>query len=79
MIDEQLVQAHRSRALNPDRPVLRGSAQNPDVFFQAREAGNPFYTRVPRHRAARRWIDSPSSPAASTTCSTTWCRPTPSA
>jgi pyruvate-ferredoxin/flavodoxin oxidoreductase len=47
LIDEELVRAHRSRALNPDRPVLRGTAQNPDVFFQAREACNGFYTAVP--------------------------------
>jgi pyruvate-ferredoxin/flavodoxin oxidoreductase len=47
MIDEELVQAHRLRALSPDRPVLRGSAQNPDVFFQAREAINPFYLACP--------------------------------
>ena len=42
------VQEHRRRALNPDRPVLRGSAQNPDVFFQAREAANPYYDAVPQ-------------------------------
>ena len=47
MIDDDLVQAHRDRALSPDRPVLRGSAQNPDVFFQAREAVNIFYEAVP--------------------------------
>ncbi len=47
LIDDELVQAHRARALNPDRPVLRGSAQNPDVFFQAREACNSFYAAVP--------------------------------
>ncbi len=47
MIDERLVRAHRDRALSPDRPVLRGSAQNPDVFFQAREAVNPFYDAIP--------------------------------
>jgi pyruvate-ferredoxin/flavodoxin oxidoreductase len=47
MIDEELVLAHRSRGLTPDRPVLRGTAQNPDVFFQAREACNPFYAAVP--------------------------------
>lgn len=47
MIDEQMVVAHRRRAMDPDRPVLRGSAQNPDVFFQAREAANPFYNAVP--------------------------------
>src|SRR6476659_10010814 len=37
MIDDQLVQAHRARALTPDHPVMRGTAQNPDVFFQSRE------------------------------------------
>jgi pyruvate-ferredoxin/flavodoxin oxidoreductase len=47
MIDESLVQEHRRRALSPDHPVLRGSAQNPDVFFQAREACNSFYDAVP--------------------------------
>jgi pyruvate-ferredoxin/flavodoxin oxidoreductase len=46
-LDEELVAAHRGRALTPDHPVLRGSAQNPDVFFQAREAVNPFYAAVP--------------------------------
>ncbi len=45
MINEDFVIAHRQRALNPDRPVLRGTAQNPDVFFQAREACNPFYAK----------------------------------
>jgi len=47
LLDEELVRAHRARALSPDDPVLRGSAQNPDVFFQAREAVNPFYAAVP--------------------------------
>jgi pyruvate-ferredoxin/flavodoxin oxidoreductase len=47
MIDESFIEAHRKRALDPDRPVLRGSAQNPDVFFQAREACNSFYDAVP--------------------------------
>ena len=47
MLDEDLVQAHRARALTPDRPVLRGTAQNPDTFFQSREAGNPFYDACP--------------------------------
>jgi pyruvate-ferredoxin/flavodoxin oxidoreductase len=47
LIDEELVKAHRARALNPDRPVMRGTAQNPDVFFQAREACNPYYFAVP--------------------------------
>jgi pyruvate-ferredoxin/flavodoxin oxidoreductase len=47
MIDDKLVFAHRARALTPDHPVLRGTAQNPDVYFQARETVNPFYDRMP--------------------------------
>jgi pyruvate-ferredoxin/flavodoxin oxidoreductase len=47
MIDEEWVRAHRSRALNPDRPFIRGTAQNPDVYFQGRETVNPFYNRLP--------------------------------
>ncbi|MGD0655563.1 MAG: pyruvate:ferredoxin (flavodoxin) oxidoreductase [Thermoguttaceae bacterium] len=43
MIDMDLIAAHRNRALSPERPKLRGTAQNPDVFFQARETCNPFY------------------------------------
>jgi pyruvate-ferredoxin/flavodoxin oxidoreductase len=47
MIDERFVDATRARGLSPDRPVLRGSAQNPDVFFQNREAVNSFYSATP--------------------------------
>ncbi|HTL71591.1 MAG TPA: pyruvate:ferredoxin (flavodoxin) oxidoreductase [Candidatus Eisenbacteria bacterium] len=47
MIDENLVRAFRSRGLSPDRPTLRGTAQNPDVFFQSREAANPYYAACP--------------------------------
>jgi pyruvate-ferredoxin/flavodoxin oxidoreductase len=47
LVDLEAVRAHRGRALSPEHPVLRGSAQNPDVFFQAREAANPFYLDVP--------------------------------
>ncbi len=47
MIDESLVHAHRQRGLSPDRPVLRGTAQNPDVYFQARETVNPYYAAAP--------------------------------
>jgi len=47
LIDEDLIQAHRARALTPDHPVIRGTAQNPDAFFQAREAANPFYAACP--------------------------------
>jgi len=47
LLDPELIRQHRARALTPDRPVLRGTAQNPDVFFQAREACNPFHEAVP--------------------------------
>jgi pyruvate-ferredoxin/flavodoxin oxidoreductase len=47
MMDQQLVRQHRARALNPDRPVMRGTAQNPDVFFQSRERSNSWYLRTP--------------------------------
>jgi pyruvate-ferredoxin/flavodoxin oxidoreductase len=47
MIDDEHVLAHRARAMNPDNPFIRGTAQNPDVFFQARETVNPFYLKVP--------------------------------
>jgi pyruvate-ferredoxin/flavodoxin oxidoreductase len=47
LLDEKAVRAHRERALSPDHPVLRGTAQNPDVFFQAREACNPYYLACP--------------------------------
>jgi pyruvate-ferredoxin/flavodoxin oxidoreductase len=47
MLEERFVLAHRERALNSDKPILRGTAQNPDVFFQAREASNPFYLACP--------------------------------
>ena len=47
MIDDELIAKLRQRALNPDHPIMRGTAQNPDVFFQAREAANKFYDAVP--------------------------------
>ncbi|GMV21200.1 MAG: pyruvate-flavodoxin oxidoreductase [Acidimicrobiia bacterium] len=47
MLPDELIAAHRRRALSPDHPVLRGSAQNPDVFFQAREAANTFHLAFP--------------------------------
>ena len=48
MIDDDLVFAHRNRALNPDNPFIRGTAQNPDVYFQAQGDGQSFYAAVPR-------------------------------
>ena len=47
LVDEEQVVAHRRRALSPDHPCLRGTAQNPDTFFQASEAANPFHDAVP--------------------------------
>ena len=47
MVDMDAIEAFRSRAINPEHPVLRGTAQNPDIFFQAREACNPYYDAVP--------------------------------
>ena len=47
LVDMDAVQAFRDRALNPNHPVQRGSAQNPDIFFQAREACNPYYDAIP--------------------------------
>jgi pyruvate-ferredoxin/flavodoxin oxidoreductase len=59
MIDDQLIQAHRARALSPDHPVLRGTAQNPDVYFQARETVNPYYQACPEivQRAMDKFAD----------------------
>ncbi|NLD72914.1 MAG: pyruvate:ferredoxin (flavodoxin) oxidoreductase [Chloroflexi bacterium] len=47
LIDDDLVRAHRARGMTPERPSLRGTAQNPDTFFQEREAANPFYAATP--------------------------------
>ncbi len=52
LIDADAVAAHRARALTPDHPVLRGTAQNPDTFFQAREAANLFYDACPARTQA---------------------------
>jgi pyruvate-ferredoxin/flavodoxin oxidoreductase len=47
LVPAELVRAHRARALSPERPFIRGTAQNPDVYFQGRETVNPFYAKVP--------------------------------
>ena len=47
MLNRQAVADYRARSLNPEHPVLRGSAQNPDIFFQAKEAANPYYEKLP--------------------------------
>ncbi|WP_049750257.1 pyruvate:ferredoxin (flavodoxin) oxidoreductase [Thiobacillus denitrificans] len=49
MLDPAHIAAHRARALSPEHPVLRGSSQNPDVFFQSRERANPYYDAFPQH------------------------------
>ena len=77
MIDDNFVLAHRQRALNPDNPFIRGTAQNPDVFFQARETVNPFYAATPAS-SNRRWNGSRNSPAGDTGCSTIGAIPRPS-
>jgi len=48
VVKEELIRGLRTRAMTPDRPILRGSAQNPDVFFQARETVNPYYDKCPQ-------------------------------
>lgn len=47
MLPDELIRAHRERALSPDRPFIRGTAHNPDTYFQAREAANPYYRACP--------------------------------
>ncbi|MBP7381909.1 pyruvate:ferredoxin (flavodoxin) oxidoreductase [Myxococcota bacterium] len=47
MVDDEMVATHRARRMTPDNPIMRGTAQNPDTFFQAREAGNKFYDACP--------------------------------
>ncbi len=78
MIDDDLVMQHRMRGLRPENPVMRGTAQNPDVFFQAREACNRFYTAIPGIVQADDGQVRRSQSGASTTCSTTWVPRTPS-
>lgn len=48
MIDDDLVLAHRRRGMSPDQPVIRGTSQNPDIFFQGRETANPYYLKCPQ-------------------------------
>ena len=78
LVPEELVRAHRGRGLSPEHPFIRGTAQNPDVHFQARETVNPFYARIPG--VVQDAMDSSASaPAATTGWSTTAAIPTPSA
>ena len=79
LIDDTLVLQHRSRALSPDHPVLRGTAQNPDVYFQARETVNPYYAACPRRYAEGNGCSSPRSSAARTVSTSITAHLTPSA
>ena len=65
LLSEEAIMAHRNRALNPEKPVIRGTAQNPDVYFQARETVNPYYDKAPEIVQAV-WINSKNSPAGNT-------------
>ena len=78
LIDPSLVTAHRSRSLSPDHPFIRGTAQNPDVYFQMREAANPS-TRECRPWSRPRWHASPRARDGSTASWSTRARPMPSA
>ncbi len=78
MLDDKCIAAHRRRGLSPDHPVLRGTAQNPDAFFQAREAGNRLLRRNSRESSSRSWTGSPARPAGIITHSTTWATRRPS-
>ena len=56
MVDKDAIAAFRARALNPEHPVLRGSAENGDIFFQHREACNKYYERSPRLSSKSIWV-----------------------
>ena len=77
--DDDVDRLPRSRAMTPEAPVVRGTAQNPDVFFQAREASNPFHLAVPGHRADRDGRAGGPHRPRTTASSTTTARPTPTA
>jgi pyruvate-ferredoxin/flavodoxin oxidoreductase len=70
MTDDDLLRDHRARGLSPGHPVIRGTAHNPDTFFQAREASNPFTTRA-RRSSSRRWTVFQRMSVVTTDCSTT--------
>ena len=70
LVPDNLIREHRARGLSPERPFIRGTAQNPDIYFQARETVNPFYARVPAV-VADLMNQLGSAPAARCTSSTT--------
>ncbi len=79
LLDDKYIIQFRQNALSPDRPMLRGTAQNPDVFFQAREACSPFHAAVPGIVQSVMNRFAAQSPAAPITCSITTAQPMPSA
>ncbi len=79
LVDDKYLIAFRKNALTPDRPFIRGTAQNPDVFFQAREACTPVPCRGSRHRAVGDGSLCRADRPRAITCSTTTARPMPSA
>ena len=74
LIPDELVRAHRERALSPERPFIRGTAQNPDVYFQARETVNPFYARTPGavQEVMNELGSAPGAATGSSTTAATW-------
>ena len=79
LIDRRSIEHHRRRALDARSTVIRGTAQNPDTFFQAREASNPFYAACPEIVQGAMDRLAASSPAGATACSTTTAIPRPTA
>ena len=77
LVREEDVLAFRDRGLTPEAPVVRGTAQNPDVFFQAREASQPVPPGGAGHRRRRSWTSSRPGPVGATGWSTTTAPPTP--
>ena len=76
LIDMDAVQEFRNRALNPEHPVIRGTAQNPDIFFQVRESANKFYDEIPEV-VVHYMKELENSPAVATSPSIMWVHPTP--
>ena len=79
MISDELVRAHRARGLSPEHPMIRGTSQNPDVYFSSRETTNKLYAAVPPPSSRRTWRSSASSSAGTTSSSSTRAPLTPTA
>ena len=77
LVDRKAIAEFRARAMNPEHPHLQGTAQDPDIYFQNREAANKYYDAVPGIVEECDGRNSPKPSAANTTCSITWARRTP--